>query len=163
MAYYLEFIQLGCIVLTFGFAFDPFESLPKNFSRFQNGSKFWNFGLGDGESWKSQYRRYLYGIIFILLSFSAKTFHGNENLLFWVKKIPFCRVNLLSKLLYNTGPRVLLSISKCIQCCFRANVIRAKSVGVKPLSSLFQWMTLSLLPYSKFTYILNYLEMFVER
>ncbi len=43
------------ILLTFGFAFGPFKSLPQNFSLFWNGSKFCDFGLGDAESWKSQY------------------------------------------------------------------------------------------------------------
>ncbi len=50
MAYYLDFIQLRYISLTFGFAFGPFESLPQDFvSLFQNGSRFRNFRLGDGE------------------------------------------------------------------------------------------------------------------
>ncbi len=31
MAYYLDFVQLLYILLTFGFAFGPFESLPQNF------------------------------------------------------------------------------------------------------------------------------------
>ncbi len=38
MAYYLDFIQLCYILLTFGFAFGPFESLPQNFGLFD--SKF---------------------------------------------------------------------------------------------------------------------------
>ncbi len=59
MAYYLDFIQLWYLLLTFGFAFGPFESLPQNFALFWNGSKFWNFGLGNFESWKSQYHIYL--------------------------------------------------------------------------------------------------------
>ncbi len=50
MASYLDFIQLQCIWVTFGFAFGSFESLPQHFGLFQNGSKFQNYGLGDGES-----------------------------------------------------------------------------------------------------------------
>ncbi len=38
------------------FTFDDFKSLPQNFGLFPTGSKFANFGLGNGESWKSQYR-----------------------------------------------------------------------------------------------------------
>jgi hypothetical protein len=49
MAYYLDVVQLRYILLTFGFAFDPFKSLNKDFGLFQNGSKFQNFGLGNGE------------------------------------------------------------------------------------------------------------------
>jgi hypothetical protein len=56
MAYYLDFIQLWYILLTFGFAFGPFESLPQDFSLFWNDSKFLNFLLGNGKIWKSQYR-----------------------------------------------------------------------------------------------------------
>ncbi len=52
MAYYLDFIQLWYILSTFSFALGPFKSLPQNFGLFQNGSKFWNFGLGDGKIWK---------------------------------------------------------------------------------------------------------------
>ncbi len=55
MAYYLDFIQLQYILLTFGFTFGPFESLPQDFGLFWNGSKFQNFGLGDGKIWNSQY------------------------------------------------------------------------------------------------------------
>jgi hypothetical protein len=44
-----------------------------------------------------------------LFYFHFQQRHGNENLLFWVKKSHFCRVILICKLLYNTGPRVLLS------------------------------------------------------
>jgi len=54
LAYYLDFIQLWYILLTFGFAFGPFKSSNKDFGLFQNGSKFQNFGLGNGEIWKSQ-------------------------------------------------------------------------------------------------------------
>ncbi len=63
MAYYLDFIQLPYISLTFCFTFSPFESLSQDFSLFQNGSKFWNFGLGDGKIWKSQYHIFLQKII----------------------------------------------------------------------------------------------------
>jgi hypothetical protein len=49
MAYYLDFIQLRYILLTFSFAFGPFESLRQNFGLFQNGSKFQNFGLGNAK------------------------------------------------------------------------------------------------------------------
>ncbi len=56
MAYYLDFIQLWYISLTFGFPFGPFESLSQDFGLFRNGSKFQNFGLGNGEIWISQYR-----------------------------------------------------------------------------------------------------------
>ncbi len=59
MAYYLEFILLWYISFTFSFAFGPFKSLPQNFILFWKGSKFWNFGLGIGKSWKSQNRIYL--------------------------------------------------------------------------------------------------------
>jgi hypothetical protein len=45
MAYYLDFIKLQYVLLTFSFTFGPFESLPQNFGLFQNGSKFWNFRL----------------------------------------------------------------------------------------------------------------------
>ncbi len=51
--------QIWYVSLSFGFAFGPFESLPQIFGLFWNGSKFQNFRLGDGKSWKSQYRRYL--------------------------------------------------------------------------------------------------------
>ncbi len=61
ITYYLDFIELWCISLTFGFAFGAFESLPQHFSFFQNGSKFQYFSIGDGEGWKSQYRRHLQG------------------------------------------------------------------------------------------------------
>jgi hypothetical protein len=40
----------GYILLTFSFAFGPLKSLPQHFGLFQNGSKFQNFGLGNGES-----------------------------------------------------------------------------------------------------------------
>jgi hypothetical protein len=50
MAYYLCFIQLECISLTFGGTFGAFKSLPQNFSLIWTGSKFQNFGLGDGYS-----------------------------------------------------------------------------------------------------------------
>ncbi len=56
---YLDFVQLWCISLAFGFASGAFKSLPQNFGIIQTGSKFQNFGLGNGESWKSQYHRYL--------------------------------------------------------------------------------------------------------
>ncbi len=59
MAYYLDFIQVWYISLTFGFAFSPFKSLPQNYSLFRNGSKFQNFRLGDGKIWKSHYHIYL--------------------------------------------------------------------------------------------------------
>jgi hypothetical protein len=36
-------------LLTFGFAFGSFESLPQDFGLFQNGSKFTYFGLGNGK------------------------------------------------------------------------------------------------------------------
>jgi hypothetical protein len=49
LAYYLEFVQLRYILLTFGFAFGHSESLPQDFGLFRNGSKFHNFGLGNGE------------------------------------------------------------------------------------------------------------------
>jgi hypothetical protein len=55
MAYYLDFVQLWYISLTFG----PSKSLSQDFGLFQNGSKFWNFGLGDGKIWKSPYCIYL--------------------------------------------------------------------------------------------------------
>ncbi len=45
--------------LSNGFALGPLKSLTQNFSLFWNGSKFWNFGLGDGEIWKRQYHIYL--------------------------------------------------------------------------------------------------------
>jgi hypothetical protein len=50
MASYLNFVQLQCILVTFGFALGDFESLPQHFGLFQNRSKFQNFGLGDGKS-----------------------------------------------------------------------------------------------------------------
>ncbi len=59
MAHYLDFIQLRYISITFGFALGRFESLAQTFGLFWNGSKFQNFRLGDGKSWKSQHRRYL--------------------------------------------------------------------------------------------------------
>ncbi len=59
MAYFLAFIQLQYSSWTFSFAFGPLKSLPQNFGLFQNGSKFWNFVFGNGESGKSQYHRYL--------------------------------------------------------------------------------------------------------
>jgi hypothetical protein len=36
-----------------------FESLLQNFGLIWTGSKFGNFGLGDGESWKIQYRSHI--------------------------------------------------------------------------------------------------------
>ncbi len=59
ITYYLDFIELWCVSVTFGFAFGAFKSLPQHFSLFRNGSKFQNFRLHDGEGWKSLYRRYL--------------------------------------------------------------------------------------------------------
>ncbi len=46
-------------MLTFAFAFDDFESLLQNFGHIRTGSKFYIFGLGDGESWKIQYLSYI--------------------------------------------------------------------------------------------------------
>ncbi len=40
MAYYLDFVQLRYILLTFSFAFGPFKKLLQNFGLFQNDSKF---------------------------------------------------------------------------------------------------------------------------
>jgi hypothetical protein len=48
-------MHLHCISLTF----DDFKSLLQNFGLAQTGSKFGNFGLGNGKNWKSPYRRYL--------------------------------------------------------------------------------------------------------
>jgi hypothetical protein len=50
MAYYLDFVQLRYMSLTFGFTVGPFKSLPQNFGLFRKGSKFQNFGLGNGKS-----------------------------------------------------------------------------------------------------------------
>jgi len=47
------------ISLMFAFTFDAFKSLPQNFILIWIGSKFWNFGLGNGESWKSQCHCYI--------------------------------------------------------------------------------------------------------
>jgi hypothetical protein len=63
MAYYLDFIQLWCILETFSFAFGAFESLPQHFGLFQNGLKFRNFRLRDGVSWKSQYPQIVESIV----------------------------------------------------------------------------------------------------
>jgi hypothetical protein len=41
------------------FAVDDFKSLLQNFGLVRTGLKFGNFGLANGESWKSQYRIYL--------------------------------------------------------------------------------------------------------
>jgi hypothetical protein len=60
MAYYLDFIQLQYILLTFGFPFGPFKSYHKILVSFLMVS---NFGLGDGKIWKSQYRIFLEFII----------------------------------------------------------------------------------------------------
>jgi hypothetical protein len=49
MAYYLDFIQLRYISLTFSFTFGPFECLRQNSGLLRNGSKFQNFGLGNGK------------------------------------------------------------------------------------------------------------------
>jgi hypothetical protein len=49
MAYYLDFVPLQYILLTFSFAFGPIESLPQDFSLFRNGSNFQKIGLGNGE------------------------------------------------------------------------------------------------------------------
>jgi hypothetical protein len=46
-------------LLTFAFTFGNFKSLQQNFSLAWAGSKFGNFGLGDGKSWKNKYLRYL--------------------------------------------------------------------------------------------------------
>ncbi len=54
-----NFVQFWCILLNFAFAFDAFESSPWNFGLIRTGSKFQNFRLGDGESWKNHYRIYL--------------------------------------------------------------------------------------------------------
>ncbi len=50
MSYYLDFVQLRYISLTFSFAFGLFKILPQHFGLFRNGSKFQNFRLGDGEN-----------------------------------------------------------------------------------------------------------------
>ncbi len=55
-------------MLTFTFAFDDFESLLLNFGLVRTGSNFGNFGLGDGKSWKSQYRSYLISKVLIYFS-----------------------------------------------------------------------------------------------
>jgi hypothetical protein len=63
----IDFIQFQCISLTFAFAFDAIKSLPQNFGLVRTSSKFRNFRLGNGESWKSQYRSYLMlGVSFYL-------------------------------------------------------------------------------------------------
>ncbi len=41
------------------FTFDDLESFPQNFALIGIGSKFEYFGLGNGESLKSQYHSYL--------------------------------------------------------------------------------------------------------
>jgi hypothetical protein len=46
-------------LLTFAFTFSDFKSLQQNFSLAWAGSKFGNFGLGDGKIWKNKYLRYL--------------------------------------------------------------------------------------------------------
>jgi hypothetical protein len=48
MVKYFGFVQFRCILLTF--TFGAFESLPQNFGLIWTGSKFQNFGLGEGES-----------------------------------------------------------------------------------------------------------------
>jgi len=55
-----DFIQFRCILLAFAFAFGAFESWLQNFGLVWIHSKFDNFGLGNGDSWKSQYRSYLF-------------------------------------------------------------------------------------------------------
>jgi len=50
MAYYLDFVWLQYILLTFGFTFGSFKSLPQNFNFLRKGSKFLNFRLGYGVS-----------------------------------------------------------------------------------------------------------------
>jgi hypothetical protein len=40
MAYYLDFVQLQYILLSFSFGFGRFKSLRQDFGLFQNGSKF---------------------------------------------------------------------------------------------------------------------------
>jgi hypothetical protein len=45
----LRFHSSSIYFIKFGFGFGPFKSLPQNFGLFQNGSKFQNFGLGDGK------------------------------------------------------------------------------------------------------------------
>ncbi len=81
IAYYLDFIQLQYILLTFGFTFGQFKSLPQNFGLFQNGSKILNFRLGNGVSWKSQYRIYLVAIS--IWKFSGK--NNSEKKLLYLK------------------------------------------------------------------------------
>jgi hypothetical protein len=44
-----DFIRFHRISLTFAFAFGDFKSLLQNLSFTWTGSKFGNFGLGDGE------------------------------------------------------------------------------------------------------------------
>ncbi len=54
---YFDFIQFQCISLTF--AFGAFESCLQNFGLISTDSKFQNFGISNGESWKSKYHNYL--------------------------------------------------------------------------------------------------------
>jgi hypothetical protein len=49
-AQYFDFVQFHCILITFAFAFDDFESLLPNFGLIWIGSKFGNFRIGDGKS-----------------------------------------------------------------------------------------------------------------
>ncbi len=58
MAYYLDFIQLWYISLTFGFAFG-FSKVYHKISVLLKWVKIFKFVLGNGKSWKSQYRIYL--------------------------------------------------------------------------------------------------------
>ncbi len=56
MAYYLDFAQLQSALLTFDFAFGPFESLHKIFVSFE---MVQIFRLGDAKIWKGQHCIYL--------------------------------------------------------------------------------------------------------
>ncbi len=48
--YYGTLLRFWYISLTCSFTFGPFKNIPKNFGFFWNGSKFQNFGLGNGKS-----------------------------------------------------------------------------------------------------------------
>jgi hypothetical protein len=52
-------MKLGSTLLTFGFSFDSFKRWLQNFGFIHTDSKIWSLVLGNGESSKSQYRRYL--------------------------------------------------------------------------------------------------------
>jgi hypothetical protein len=60
--------------MLYSFGFDNFESLLENFGLVWTSSKLGNFGVGDGESLKSQYHSYVTLCPYLILNSSPKMF-----------------------------------------------------------------------------------------